>query len=180
MLKVYITDLAAYNSGYLIGKWITMPVDKEELSCEIQQILSDGATACRYEDNHEEWFITDYEWEDISLFEVDEYSNVNQLNQQLQLLEHLSQYQLKAAKFLLDEQIVNDIEAAILKADDVTIYENQTLEDVTYDLIQECYNIDDIPSIIANHIDYNGIARDLEMDGTYHVIDDDVVEYVGQ
>ena len=45
--------------------------------------------------------------------------------------------------------------------------------------MQECYNINEIPSIIANHIDYDGIARDLEMDGNYHCAGSDVFEYIG-
>ena len=30
-MKGYITNLGKYNDGYLIGKWIDFPIDKEEL-----------------------------------------------------------------------------------------------------------------------------------------------------
>jgi hypothetical protein len=33
--------------------------------------------------------------------------------------------------------------------------------------------------LIINHIDYDGIARDLELDGNYTVIENDVYEYHG-
>ena len=63
MLKVYITDLAAYNSGYLIGEWVTLPIEREELTNGIQQILQLGCVDCGNSETHEEWFITDYDWE---------------------------------------------------------------------------------------------------------------------
>lgn len=27
MLKIYLTDLSAYNKGYLFGEWISLPSD---------------------------------------------------------------------------------------------------------------------------------------------------------
>ena len=45
--------------------------------------------------------------------------------------------------------------------------------------MQECYEVDKLPPIIANNIDYKGIARELDYDGTYWEIDGDVFEYVG-
>jgi len=178
MLKIYLTDLAAYNSGALVGKWINLPIEEDELQLELKNILALGEQAVDGT-NHEEWFITDYEWENISFLKIDEYENIYKLNENLQLLEVLNQYQLKAVKFILDEQYTNDIEDAILKAEDVTIYEDQTIEDVAYDLMQECYEIPKLPSIISNNIDYTSIAHELEMDGTHHVVGNDVLMYLG-
>jgi antirestriction protein len=72
-----------------------------------------------------------------------------------------------------------DVEDAISKTDDVIVHENKTMEDVAYYLIQDCYNIHELSPIIANHIDYDGIARDLEMDGTYFEMGNDIFEYIG-
>jgi hypothetical protein len=36
MLKIYITDLAAYNSGYLRGEFITLPMEEKELEASIK------------------------------------------------------------------------------------------------------------------------------------------------
>lgn len=179
MLKIYLTDLAAYNKGYLFGEWISLPSDN--LDEQLSKILKAGEALCfleeGYYEEHEEWFVTDYEWDDIDLFEIQEYENIFTLNEQLELVKDLSTYQLKAIRFLLSENIAKDLEDAFYKADDVLIYENQSLEDVAYDLMQELYNADALPSIIANHIDYEGIARDLEIEGAYTVIENDVYEY---
>lgn len=53
------------------------------------------------------------------------------------------------------------------------IYEDSAMEDIAYDYIQECYNLDSIPAIILNNIDYESIARDMEMEGSYYKIDND-------
>lgn len=97
----------------------------------------------------------------------------------MQLLEDKTGHELKAIAFLLSESLATDIDDAISKADDVRIYENQTMEDIAYDLIQDCYNIHELSPIIANHIDYEGIGRDLEMDGSYFEVGNDIYEYVG-
>ena len=61
MLSVYLTDLAAYNSGCLSGTWVQLPITKFELSQAISEVLTEGEQVTA-EENHEEWFITDYEW----------------------------------------------------------------------------------------------------------------------
>jgi hypothetical protein len=178
MLEVFITDLQAYNEGNLVGRWFTLPASEEQLSQVISDVLREGEEACGTED-HEEYFITDFEWGDHALFEVGEYSNLSQINEQLQQLEDKSDHELKAIAFLLSESLATDIDDAISKADDVHIYENQSMEDIAYDLIQDCYNIHELSPIIANHIDYQGIGRDLEMDGNYFEVGNDIYEYAG-
>ncbi len=51
MLKIYLTNLGKYVEGYLIGEWVTLPVDDDELE-EVKK---------RIGINNEEYFITDYE-----------------------------------------------------------------------------------------------------------------------
>lgn len=178
MLEVYLTDLQAYNEGNLVGKWVKLPISKFELVQAISEVLSQGEAVCGSE-NHEEFFITDYEWDEYKFHDIDEYENIYELNEQMQLLEFKLDYELKAISFLLSENIAVNIEDAISKVDDVRVYENMNMEDVAYDLMQECYNADTLPSIISNHIDYEGIARDLSYDGCYYELGSDVFEYVG-
>ena len=30
-MKIYLTDLKAYNSGHLVGEWINLPIEEIEL-----------------------------------------------------------------------------------------------------------------------------------------------------
>ena len=177
MLKIFITDLQAYNEGSLVGKWIELPLTAFELSQALSEVLSEGEFVTKT-DNHEEVFITDYEWDENEFFStVDEYEDIYKLNKKLQAIAEVETEKHKAIAFLLTEGLATDVKDAIDKADDVTIHENQSMSDLAYDLMQECYNADALPSIIANHIDYEGIGRDLEMDGNYFEICGDIYEY---
>jgi len=177
-LKIYLTDLAAYNSGYLVGKWITLPLSEESLHIAINEILCEGETITK-EENHEEWFITDYEWSDLDFFEVDEYENIFELNSNMQLLNSTEEERLKSIAFLLDEGITMDIEDAIRRSEDVIIHQDQNMKDIAYELLDECYGVYQLPSIIANNIDYESVAKDLEYDGIYYEFEGDVYEYIG-
>ena len=181
MLRVYITDLTAYNKGYLIGNWIDIPTSN--LDAQIQKILSSGQSFCYFElgytEDHEEYFITDYEWNDISLFEIDEYHNIHKLNESLQLIENHRTIDLKIIKFLLDNYFADSVEIAINMMDEVIIYENQTMVDIAYDFINENYSHKEMPELLRNYIDYEKFAKDLELDGRFYKIENDIFEYIG-
>jgi len=184
MLKIYMTDLAAYNKGFLLGEWITLPMNEDKLSEAISKVLRGGEAICTLEygyEEHEEYFITDWEFEDgLELFEVGEYSSPYTLNKELQLIEDQGNNRLKELSFLLNEGYASDVEDAISKVDDVILYEDQTMNDVAFNLMDEMYGVDyKLPAIIANNIDYDGIAYDLEIGGNYTVIANDVFEYIG-
>ena len=179
MLKLFITDLHAYNNGFLVGEWVTLPLSGKELYMAINQILSEGEHLCQSDVTHEEIFITDYEWMGQSLFNVNEYDSPWDVNDDLGKLSELSTHQQKAVAFLLMENLTYDLDDAIQRSEDVIIHENQRLEDVAYQVLQECYDLDKLPPLIVNNIDYEGVARELDYEGTYWQIDGDVFEYCG-
>jgi hypothetical protein len=99
MLQVYLTDLQSYNEGDLVGRWIQLPDEPSNISQAISEVLAEGESTSG-SSHHEEYFITDYEWVDISLFKVEEYSNIFELNSAIQALESLEVYQLSAPEYL--------------------------------------------------------------------------------
>lgn len=176
MLHIFLTDLQAYNEGSLVGKWLELPLSDFELQQALSEVLCEGETACGTE-NHEEFFITDYEWDEEEFFEVGEYEDLYKLNEKIQELDECDNK--KEIAFLLRENLVRDIEEAKEKADEVIIYENQKMEDIAYEMMQEQHNADALPSLIANNIDYEGIGQELEMEGTYYEVGRDIYEYRG-
>lgn len=181
MLKIYLTDLSAYNKGFLHGEWISLPC--EDIEEQLSKILRGGEALCflecGYFEEHEEYFITDYEWEEVSIFEISEYENLSSLNEQLSTLESLNSSQLKIVRFLLSENYTDDIESAIEKLDVVVLREDTSLLDYSYELLDELYNLNSLPSIITNNIDYQGVTKDLEYEGRYIEVDGDLYEYIG-
>lgn len=175
MIKVYITDLAAYNNGHLIGEWVSLPMDEEDLRAKINEILSVGSQVCE-DDEHEEMFITDFE---CDFLEIGEYADPFQLNEIAEQAECLSDYEVKAIKFLLNNYLVKDFNEALEKYEEVIIHESTTFEDLAHEFINECYGVDSLPAIIANNIDYEKIGREMEMDGNYYEVEGDIYEYLG-
>lgn len=170
MLNLYITDLAAYNNGFLIGEWVSLPLDSAKLTYKIREILTEGQLQCKSSQHHEEWFITDYEWEDDFSMTVDEYADVFALNDIIEELSGLSEYELHQVKFL--HYGGYDIRYSINNHDDVQIYDyrsSTSFKDV-YELLAEdlvdegCFG--EIPANLTHYIDYSAIGRDLSFDYT--------------
>ena len=178
MLKIFVTDLSAYNNGFLVGEWITLPMNKEELAFRVKMILGKGEMLCN-DSFHEEYFITDYEFETVDMCKVGEYDNIYTLNKQARLLEDIEESEHKLIKFLLDENIVSSLEEGIEKRDEVIVYENYSMRDIAEEYIEENFDLDSLSSLISNNIDYDGIAADFEMEGCYSKVGSDIFYYFG-
>ena len=150
-VRVYLTNLAQYNAGRLIGKWISLPMDEEELACEIKEVLG----------SDEEFFITDYEAD----FRIEEYENLNELNSFAEKLIDLDEYDQKKVLYLVDD-IGYSWEDSLEKYEDVIFYPNSTLEDVAEEMVEEGI-FGDLTDQIKGYLDYEKLGRDLGIDG-YH------------
>ena len=54
------------------------------------------------------------------------------------------------------------LQEAIENIDDYTYYSGMSLEDVAYEIVEECY---ELPEIAQRYFDYEAFARDLGFDG---------------
>jgi len=167
-MKIYLTDLQAYNEGHLVGRWIKLPLSGFELAQALSEVLSEGEAICGTEE-HEEYFITDYE-ADIS---IDEYEDIQKLNELAEAMEAFTDDDV--IKLDLLEYEGYDRREVLLKGIDtfdveVHDYSSDTsftdvYELLAYDLVQEgCFG--KVPSHLENYIDYSAIGRDLSMDYT--------------
>lgn len=151
-MKAYITNLGKYNEGCLVGKWIDFPIDEDDFTNELESIGVKENTM------YEEWFITDY---DCSLFDMydafGEYPNIDDINEVAEALED------NESEFTALMEVYSYTDALkYLKSENYTFYEGMTLEDVAYELVEECYNL---PEIAQRYFDYKAFARDLGYDG---------------
>lgn len=174
MLKIFITNLSEYNNGNLIGEWVSLPSDSSFLNQTIRKILSS--------DDSEEVFITDWEWEDKTIFEIGEYDNTQILNSKIFKLHQLSSYQLESISFLIREGICksDDIDDCINQSYDVVIHRNKSMRDIGMDRIKEMVGLNEIPSIITNNIDYDGVGEELRINGYFVEDDNTIYEYIGE
>ena len=170
MLKIFLTDLAGYNLGHLRGEFITLPMEEKELEASIKEILKYG----------DEYFITDYEFEDIELFKVEEYSNPYELNRKIALIEEsIEPHQYKIVKVLLENGLASSLEDAISKIDEVIVYEDSTMTSIAEQYIEEYTDLNGYHPLIVNHIDYKSMGRSLEIEGNFYQDGSDYFEWIG-
>ena len=152
--RIFLTDLAAYNEGKLIGKWIDLPCDN--LNEELQNIL---------QRDNEEYFITDWE---SDVLEIGEYSDIFLLNAQAEQTELLDESDKKKIKYLIDYNGAT-FEEAIEIYEDVELYEDMNMIELAEMFIDETW---EVPEHLVNYIDTDKFAYDLSYD--YTEIDNDV------
>lgn len=71
-VRVYVANLAKYNEGKLVGEWIDLPADEEEIEEVIQEVLG----------NDEEWEIHDYE-SNVDI-KINNFKNVYELSETIE------------------------------------------------------------------------------------------------
>ncbi len=115
-MRIYLTDLAAYNEGYLIGEWIELPCD--DLEDKVKTILKRGDEACLSFVDHEEYFITDWECDYKDIGEYDDIHALNELAETMEELDEDTLNKIQALKAYHGENYYNNIEDAIKALDD--------------------------------------------------------------
>jgi antirestriction protein len=157
MINVFITNLGKYNEGYLIGEWIALPADKEDVQALFDRI--------GINEEYEEYFITDYET-DLPM-EIGEYENVFSLNDMAEELSELTDYELKKYKAILEAGFWREHKDIIDHLDDYNLS-----EDITNCTEYAEMLIDDNPNIpedIKGYINYEAYGNDMSncVDGAF-------------
>lgn len=166
-MKIYITDLEAYNNGHLVGEWFELPMSEDSLREAINGVLSAGKKACNSTHYHEEVFITDYEAD----IKIAEYENIYNLNDRVEILEGYSEDEMLKLKLLSYEGYnKKEVIDTGLHNYDVEIYDfrdGTSLLNV-FEILAEQF-IDEglygeIPEGLECYLDYGKLARDLSLD----------------
>lgn len=156
MLRIYLTNLGKYNEGELIGKWVDLPTTNgfEEHLEEIG-----------INEEHEEWFITDYET-DITGLTIGEYDNIEELDELAETLEDLQDYDKEVIEALISEGY--SLEDALEKKDDCIVYYNcNDMTDVAEQYAEETGLLDSIPENLRYYFDFEAYGRDMGIEGTF-------------
>lgn len=163
MLNVFMNTWRNYNeNGADNGEWIALPMEEEELEAKLEEIAE------KMKDSDPEWFINDYEWiteEEIDA-SIDENEDIIELNDLIQRMDELDDYQTKALFAIIEAHTSDLLEALdIVEHDNFLFYEGMDLEEVAEEIIDMDYFNSNIPSIFRDYFDYEAFARDLGFDG---------------
>ncbi len=153
MNKVFVQNLAKYNEGSIVGKWLSIPMDEDELHEDIEEIIGED----------EEYIITDTE----SPFEIGAYDSIEEWNYFLKLIER-EKISFNVVAMLLDEfdnyeEVISVIENGSIRI----FYGVESMEDVAKIIMDDYGYLKDAPGIIERHFDYKSYGEELFKHGNF-------------
>jgi antirestriction protein len=155
--RIYVASLADYNAGRLSGKWIEADQPAETIHREIAAMLAQSS-----EPFAEEWAIHDYE--NFGSLRLSEFADIQSVADAAALIAEHGEVFAELLGYLGGlsslEEAKKYMEQAYRGAfDDVEDYVREFVEDCYGDVIAK------LPDFLRYHIDYQGIAHDLECGG---------------
>lgn len=154
-IQIYVADLAAYNSGYLHGKWIDATLDIDDIQAEVNDMLSMSPVA-----DAEEYAIHDYEG--FNGYDLGEYEGLETAHEVACFIEEHPE---------IGGELLNhfsgDIDEAKRAIEESYNGCYPSLEDYAQELTEQTT---EVPQNLAFYIDYERMARDLELSGDVFTI----------
>jgi antirestriction protein len=166
MARVYVACLAAYNNGWLHGRWINAAQDYDDVLQEVNTMLKDSPVTKEYGEIAEEWDIHDYEGfgsyrveERSSLEEVCNIANMLESEDNgeliLELVAHLgSGTSIEEAKEFLD----NNYQGT-----------HKDLGEYAEYITHECGH--EIPKHLQYYINWDAMGRDMDLNSDIFTIE---------
>lgn len=153
MFRLYIANLAKYNEGRLVDKWVDLPMGEDELREEIQEILG----------SDEEYAIHDYETS--YGVNVSEYDSPYELNEVAEKLEDFDEDTVKALSDIFID--IQEVIRVMEDGDFISLHGVSNEEDLGYEAVEEL-GMMEIPENMEMYFDYEKFGRDLTCDG-WHI-----------
>ena len=158
--RIYVACLAAYNSGYLHGRWM----DAAQSEDDILQAVSEMLAASPVEDA-EEWAIHDYEnFGGVRLSEWESFAAVSE--QAFFLVEHGEVGALALNHY-------DDVATAREALEEHYQGQWESVADYALHLTEETGVLGEIPSFVRYYIDYEAMARDMDYSGDIVSLEDE-------
>lgn len=161
-MSIYLTNLGKYNEGYLVGKWVKLPVSEDKLCTVLDEI--------GINEQYEEYFITDYETDILGMRGViGEYSSVVALNDFAKMLCNLLDSDEEKFRAVIEAENCTSISEAlelIAALDDFDLLPDvDSDEELGYYYVDELGSIE-IPDALTSYFDYEAYGRDIRMEAS--------------
>lgn len=159
-IKIFLTNLGRYNEGILMGEWVKLPIDEEELEAVTKRIgIRNG---------YEEYFITDYE-SSIANLEISEYTSVTEINELATRMDELNDWDYEKLCAVIEAESptsVKAILALLAELDDFDLIPEIEDESSLGEFYAECSGIfTNLPDTIQRYFDYQAYGRDIHLEG---------------
>jgi len=167
MINIHIREHGTHNMGYSFD--FSADLDNYSSDTKLLEDLFEYTRTCvienglDYDDEMEEWLITDFEFDGDFYMEIDEYYSLSELIKINTALNDMSSTETKLLTILLDEGY--KLEEALEKISDGDIYSFEgTLEEWAMEMVDEGL-FGEINDKLTFYIDWEKLARDLSYDG---------------
>lgn len=158
-INIYITNLGKYNEGVLIGEWVKLPVDQNELQNVLNRI--------GINEQYEEYFITDYETL-FSNLHINEYASISNLNTLAERIDSLADSDYDKLAAVLECEGNTSISEIIELIDDLDNFDLLEGVDTDYAIgehfAEESFLLHDVPDSISRYFDYESYGRDIRLE----------------
>jgi hypothetical protein len=156
--RLYIANLGKYNEGELVGNWITLPYEEEELQkllveIKLGQFDENGEYVHGYSENgsiYEEHAIHDYELP----FNIGEYENLTKINNMVQWINNhnIEIVDFRNFDYFYETALCNIKNFA-------SELENSFGSSNAMEIVQDYYTMDDIEELFLKNEAEKGFAR---------------------
>ncbi|MGH8333226.1 MAG: antirestriction protein ArdA, partial [Pseudomonas sp.] len=153
--RIYVADLAAYNSGFLHGVWIDAAQDVDDIQEQINSMLASSPVP-----DAEEYAIHDYEGFDG--YALGEYAGIDSAHEIACFIEEFPAF----GGALLSQ--FSSVEEARKAAEDDYCGSYESLADYAQELTEDTTTI---PESLTYYINYEAMARDMELNGDVFTIE---------
>lgn len=154
-IRIYVADLAAYNSGYLHGVWIDATTELEDIQARINVLLASSPVA-----GAEEYAIHDHEGFDG--YGLGEYEGIEAAHEIALFIEEYPDF----GGALLGH--LGNLDDARKAAEENYCGCHKSLADYAQELTEEST---EIPQNLRYYIDYAAMARDMELNGDVFTVE---------
>ncbi len=154
--KIYVADLAAYNSGILHGIWIENLLDLTDVEEQITVMLSKSPI-----EGAEEYAIHDYEG--FGNIAIGEFFSIERVHSIAFFLFQNDEY-----GSLILSYCNEDIDEAQRMLNDCFLGQYDSVEDYAQAMLEDSI---ELPANLAYYFDWERYARDLEMNGDIQTIE---------
>lgn len=160
-LEVYIENL---HNGK--NAWIELPTSDIVINRVLEEINPGGL---------HDVIIADYET-DISGLKVSEYDNILELNTIAEEIEGMYDDEIIALQAYLEEYNMEQALEEVRQGNYRIYYNCDNMSDVAYQIVNESGLLDGVPEQVKMYFDYEAYGRDIDIEGTFIQIDNNIIE----
>lgn len=177
---IWAGNYGHYAAGYLVGEWIDLPMNTNDLWATIR-------TACRVTPTCEEVGIFDTDF-DFDGYQISEYDSIDSVNALAAAIRNADDYQLMAATAYMSLQCdLTALKAAniIVNADDIAFYPyadgTEMMSDderLGYTLMEDSEALRQLEALgLDGYFDYEKYGRDAQISGDVDAFEDGYMIY---